>query len=284
MVYMKIKKKTPLILYLKRSPGIRSWSLLVGFVAVGVGAAYFSGDHILWSLFYITACLVVGVSCMEDWEECIFDKMTGKVTVKKFSLMQAILRPKQEQREIVADIYNIVSVEVEQETFRYLGTGSHVVLSFQSGYSIPMTEVATLGDNRDHHRIASEVRSFLNLDDTHLSRTVYLNLYPLLFPRDHHRIASEVRSFLNLDDTHRFSTMDSDSEQEDSSLPGDGAMTGDDDFINSSESDLGSDYDGDSISGEDTSATDLSDYEGASHSEGSSESEEYVVRKPGHPV
>ncbi|XP_078609982.1 cytochrome b-245 chaperone 1-like [Branchiostoma floridae x Branchiostoma japonicum] len=249
MVYMKIKKKTPLILYLKRSPGIRSWSLLVGFVAVGVGAAYFSGDHILWSLFYITACLVVGVSCMEDWEECIFDKMTGKVTVKKFSLMQAILRPKQEQREIVADIYNIVSVEVEQETFRYLGTGSHVVLSFQSGYSIPMTEVSTLGDNRDHHRIASEVRSFLNLDDT-----------------------------------HRFSTMDSDSEQEDSSLPGDGAMTGDDDFINSSESDLGSDYDGDSISGEDTSATDLSDYEGASHSDGSSESEEYVVRKPGHPV
>uniref|UniRef100_A0A672M1H8 Essential for reactive oxygen species protein n=1 Tax=Sinocyclocheilus grahami TaxID=75366 RepID=A0A672M1H8_SINGR len=68
MGYMVVEKHTSDLLHLKRSPGIRSWSLLVGIASVGLAAAYYSADSILWKMFYVTGCFFVALQNMEEWE------------------------------------------------------------------------------------------------------------------------------------------------------------------------------------------------------------------------
>uniref|UniRef100_A0AAZ3PI22 Essential for reactive oxygen species protein n=1 Tax=Oncorhynchus tshawytscha TaxID=74940 RepID=A0AAZ3PI22_ONCTS len=69
MGYMQVEEHTTNMLHLKRSPGIRSWSLLIGIASIGLAAAYYSSDSILWKLFYVTGCLFVAMQNMEEWEE-----------------------------------------------------------------------------------------------------------------------------------------------------------------------------------------------------------------------
>uniref|UniRef100_A0A8C6PPA3 Essential for reactive oxygen species protein n=1 Tax=Nothobranchius furzeri TaxID=105023 RepID=A0A8C6PPA3_NOTFU len=66
MGYMTVEEHTSTLLHLKRAPGIRSWSLLIGIASVGLAAAYYSSDSLLWRLFYISGCLFVAVQNMED--------------------------------------------------------------------------------------------------------------------------------------------------------------------------------------------------------------------------
>uniref|UniRef100_A0A674NB40 Essential for reactive oxygen species protein n=1 Tax=Takifugu rubripes TaxID=31033 RepID=A0A674NB40_TAKRU len=66
MVYMTVEEHSLNLLHLKRSPGIRSWSLLVGIASVGFAAAYYSSDSIFWKLFYMTGCLFVAMQNMEE--------------------------------------------------------------------------------------------------------------------------------------------------------------------------------------------------------------------------
>ncbi|NP_001239479.1 cytochrome b-245 chaperone 1 isoform 2 [Mus musculus] len=42
-MYMQVETRTSTRLHLKRAPGIRSWSLLVGILSTGLAAAYYSG-------------------------------------------------------------------------------------------------------------------------------------------------------------------------------------------------------------------------------------------------
>ncbi|XP_013361540.1 PREDICTED: uncharacterized protein C17orf62 homolog isoform X3 [Chinchilla lanigera] len=42
-MYMRVETRTSSCLHLKRAPGIRSWSLLVGILSTGLAAAYYSG-------------------------------------------------------------------------------------------------------------------------------------------------------------------------------------------------------------------------------------------------
>uniref|UniRef100_A0A452UTJ9 Essential for reactive oxygen species protein n=1 Tax=Ursus maritimus TaxID=29073 RepID=A0A452UTJ9_URSMA len=67
-MYMQVESRTSSCLHLKRAPGIRSWSLLVGILSIGLAAAYYSGDSLGWKLFYVTGCLFVAVQNLEDWE------------------------------------------------------------------------------------------------------------------------------------------------------------------------------------------------------------------------
>nr|XP_045014119.1 uncharacterized protein LOC101597484 isoform X2 [Jaculus jaculus] len=90
-MYMQVEARTSSCLHLKRAPGIRSWSLLVGILSTGLAAAYYSGDSLGWKLFYVTGCLFVAVQNLEDWEEAIFNKSTGKVVLKTFSLYRKLL-------------------------------------------------------------------------------------------------------------------------------------------------------------------------------------------------
>lgn len=88
---MQVETRTSTRLHLTRAPGIRSWSLLVGILSTGLAAAYYSGDSLGWKLFYVTGCLFVAVQNLEDWEEAIFNKSTGKVILKTFSLYKKLL-------------------------------------------------------------------------------------------------------------------------------------------------------------------------------------------------
>ncbi|KAK5880783.1 hypothetical protein CesoFtcFv8_021655 [Champsocephalus esox] len=67
MGYMTVEEHSATLLHLKRSPGLRSWSLLVGIASVGLAAAYYSSDSMLWKLFYVTGCLFVAMQNMEEW-------------------------------------------------------------------------------------------------------------------------------------------------------------------------------------------------------------------------
>uniref|UniRef100_A0A8C6ZRU2 Essential for reactive oxygen species protein n=1 Tax=Nothoprocta perdicaria TaxID=30464 RepID=A0A8C6ZRU2_NOTPE len=67
-MYMLVENRTSLLLHLKRSPGIRSWSLFVGIASIGLAAAYYSADSLAWKLFYMTGCLFVAVQNLEQWE------------------------------------------------------------------------------------------------------------------------------------------------------------------------------------------------------------------------
>nr|XP_051694779.1 cytochrome b-245 chaperone 1 isoform X1 [Oryctolagus cuniculus] len=90
-MYMQVETRSSSCLHLKRAPGVRSWSLLVGILSIGLAAAYYSGDSLGWKLFYVTGCLLVAVQNLEDWEEAIFNKNTGKVILKTFSLYRKLL-------------------------------------------------------------------------------------------------------------------------------------------------------------------------------------------------
>ncbi|EDM06943.1 hypothetical protein LOC619574, isoform CRA_c [Rattus norvegicus] len=49
-MYMQVETRTSTRLHLKRAPGIRSWSLLVGILSTGLAAAYYSGGKVCFPL------------------------------------------------------------------------------------------------------------------------------------------------------------------------------------------------------------------------------------------
>ncbi|XP_044600247.1 cytochrome b-245 chaperone 1 isoform X3 [Equus asinus] len=163
-MYMQVETRTSSCLHLKRAPGIRSWSLLVGILSIGLAAAYYSGDSLGWKLFYVTGCLFVAVQNLEDWEEAIFNKSTGKVVLKTFSLYKKLLTLSRAGHDQVVVLLNdIRDVNVEEEKVRYFGKGYVVVLRFATGFSHPLTQSAVMGHRSDVEAIAKLITTFLEL-------------------------------------------------------------------------------------------------------------------------
>lgn len=163
-MYMQVETRSSSQLHLKRSPGIRSWSLLVGILSIGLAAAYYSGDSLGWKLFYVTGCLFVAVQNLDDWEEAIFNKSTGKVILKTTSLYRKLLTLSRAGHEqVVVMLNDIRDVNVEEEKVRYFGKGYVVVLRFATGFSHPLTQSAVMGNHSDVEAIAKLITSFLEL-------------------------------------------------------------------------------------------------------------------------
>lgn len=166
MGYMMVEEHTGNLLHLKRSPGIRSWSLLVGIASVGLAAAYYSSDSVLWKLFYVTGCLFVAMQNMEEWEEAVFDKTKNLIELKSFSLYALILTLWRKGHEkVVLDLRQLCDVCVQEERVRYLGKGYLLMLRLAAGFSYPMTQSATLGGRSDVEAVATLVKRFLGLDE-----------------------------------------------------------------------------------------------------------------------
>ncbi|XP_036382329.1 cytochrome b-245 chaperone 1 homolog [Megalops cyprinoides] len=166
MGYMTVEEQTADLLHLKRSPGVRSWSLLVGIASVGLAAAYYSSDSVLWKLFYVTGCFFVAVQNMEEWEEAVFDKSKNLIELKTFSLYARILTLwRRGQEKVVLDMRHLRDVSVEEEKVRYLGKGYLVVLRLATGFSHPLTQSATLGGRSDADAIAALLKRFLGLEE-----------------------------------------------------------------------------------------------------------------------
>eukprot|EP00074_Homo_sapiens_P100901 XP_016880562.1 uncharacterized protein C17orf62 isoform X2 [Homo sapiens] len=149
-MYLQVETRTSSRLHLKRAPGIRSWSLLV--------------DSLGWKLFYVTGCLFVAVQNLEDWEEAIFDKSTGKVVLKTFSLYKKLLTLfRAGHDQVVVLLHDVRDVSVEEEKVRYFGKGYMVVLRLATGFSHPLTQSAVMGHRSDVEAIAKLITSFLEL-------------------------------------------------------------------------------------------------------------------------
>ncbi|XP_060796163.1 cytochrome b-245 chaperone 1 homolog isoform X2 [Neoarius graeffei] len=165
MVYMVVEKHTPDLLYLKRSPGIRSWSLFVAIVSVGLAAAYYSSDSALWRLFYITGCIFVALQNMEEWEEATFDKQNGVIELKSFSLYAVILTLwKKGKEKVLLDLRHLRDISVQEEKVRYLGTGYVLVLRMATGFSHPLTQNATLSGRSDVEALSALLKRFLEIE------------------------------------------------------------------------------------------------------------------------
>ncbi|GCB71111.1 hypothetical protein scyTo_0001460 [Scyliorhinus torazame] len=166
MAYMVVEERTDSILHLKRSPGVRSWSVLVGIGSIGLAAAYYSSDSWAWKLFYIVGCLFVAVQNLEEWEEVTFDKNKGVAVLKNFNLYTRILTMwRNDQEQVVAQLQHIRAVTVDEEKVRYLGKGYMVVLRFATGFSHPLTQSAVLSNRGDVDAVAKLITNFLNLDE-----------------------------------------------------------------------------------------------------------------------
>ncbi|KAM8889723.1 cytochrome b-245 chaperone 1 homolog isoform 1-T2 [Synchiropus picturatus] len=165
MGYMTVEEHSSSILHLKRSPGVRSWSLLVGIVSVGLAAAYYSSDSLLWKLFYVTGCLFVAMQNMEEWEEAVFDKTKNMIELKTFSLYALVLTLwKKGQEKVVLDLRHLRDICVQEEKVRYLGKGYLLMLRLATGFSYPLTQSATLGGRSDVEAVATLLKRFLGLE------------------------------------------------------------------------------------------------------------------------
>lgn len=166
MGYMTVEEHSSTLLHLKRSPGIRSWSLLVGIASVGLAAAYYSSDSILWKLFYVTGCLFVAMQNMDEWEEAVFDKTNNLIELKTFSLYALVLTLwKKGQEKVVLDLTQLCDICVQEEKVRYLGRGYLLMLRLAAGFSYPLTQSATLGGRSDVEAVAALLKRFLGLEE-----------------------------------------------------------------------------------------------------------------------
>uniref|UniRef100_A0A8D0EDZ3 Essential for reactive oxygen species protein n=1 Tax=Salvator merianae TaxID=96440 RepID=A0A8D0EDZ3_SALMN len=164
-MYMLAEKHTSSVLHLKRSPGIRSWSLLVGISSVGLAAAYYSEDSLGWKLFYLAGCLFVAVQNLEEWEEAVFEKNAGKVVLKTFNIYKKLLTLSRAGHEqVVVPLDEIRAVNVEEEKVRYFGKGYLVVLRLVTGFSYPLTQSAVMGCRSDVEAVAKLITGFLELN------------------------------------------------------------------------------------------------------------------------
>lgn len=163
---MIVEKHTCELLHLKRSPGIRSWSILVGIASVGLAAAYYSSDSILWKMFYVTGCFFVALQNMEEWEEAVFNKSKNEIELKTFSLYTMLLTLwKSGHEKVLLDLRHLRDVSVQEERVRYLGKGYLVVLRLATGFSYPLTQSATLGSRSDVEALAALLKRFLGLEE-----------------------------------------------------------------------------------------------------------------------
>ncbi|GAB5581448.1 cytochrome b-245 chaperone 1 [Prionailurus iriomotensis] len=146
-------------------------------LSIGLAAAYYSGDSLGWKLFYVTGCLFVAVQNLEDWEassqviifwpvfqEAVFNKGTGKVVLKTFSLYKKLLTLfRAGHDQVVVLLNDIRDVNVEEEKVRYFGKGYVVVLRLVTGFSHPLTQSAIMGHRSDVEAIAKLIATFLEL-------------------------------------------------------------------------------------------------------------------------
>uniref|UniRef100_A0A2D4FYZ7 Essential for reactive oxygen species protein n=2 Tax=Micrurus TaxID=8634 RepID=A0A2D4FYZ7_MICCO len=165
-MYMQVESHSNTHLHLKRSPGIRSWSILVGISSFGIAAAYYSEDSLGWKLFYLVGCLFVAAQNLEEWEEAIFEKDAGKVYLKSFSLYKKLLTfSRAGHEQVVVPLDEIQAVNVEEVKVRYFGKGYLIVLRFGTGFSHPLTQNAVMGCRSDVETMANFIIGFLELNE-----------------------------------------------------------------------------------------------------------------------
>lgn len=175
-MYVVVKEDSETRLHLVRGPTIISWALLTGFSVVGFGLACYGSDPMFWKVLYGILGLVVGVSCIDDWEDCEFNKKTKEIRWQKVSVWDWFFALFSKRADaIVASLSDLDDAVVVEERVNYFGTSYQVVLKFRNGMSIGITEVSTFGSKtREHYEIADKIRKYVNLEDDNGTGNDYL--------------------------------------------------------------------------------------------------------------
>lgn len=163
---VKIKEETSECLHLVKEPGLYGYSLLAVFTAIGYGAASYSEDPGIMQFMYISFGVFVGLSCIEDHEECVFSKSNREVRITRMSIWDKIISTFTSKPPyiVVLDIDEIINVTIKDETVTYFGKGYQVVLFTSSGMEIGVTESFIYGkDSKDQEQLAEKIKSFLNV-------------------------------------------------------------------------------------------------------------------------
>ncbi|KAL5018286.1 hypothetical protein ScPMuIL_004008 [Solemya velum] len=177
MGYVLVKVDTGDRLTFSREPTWWSWSILTALVSFALGAAYYGSDPFLWKVLYVGGGMVVGLLCLEDWEECDFDKTTGEVRLLRQSIWSKLFPMVCSSQIVISTIDDIVSVRVEEENVRYFGTGHQVSLLLKTGIALGLTESFTFGNSQEHYATAEKIKTFLDLESRE-RRLPQLNEYP----------------------------------------------------------------------------------------------------------
>ncbi|XP_060573285.1 cytochrome b-245 chaperone 1-like [Ruditapes philippinarum] len=163
MVYLTIKEESDERLHFTRQPSLNSWAILVGFSSVGLGIAYYGNDPFWLKAIYLVLGSLIGISCMDDWEECDFNKSEGEIKLKKISAWDLIFLRSEDV--VVAQLSEVTNVNVKEEKVNYFGTTYQVVLKFSTGMSFGITESFTFGSSKEHYAVAEKIRNFLNIEE-----------------------------------------------------------------------------------------------------------------------
>ncbi|KAJ9575927.1 hypothetical protein L9F63_007239 [Diploptera punctata] len=78
-----LKFKNEEKLHISKGPGIRSWTTLIGLLIIGLGSAIYLADSTVTKTAFILMCLVLGLICMDEWEDCVMDRYQAQVTLTK---------------------------------------------------------------------------------------------------------------------------------------------------------------------------------------------------------
>lgn len=164
MGYVTVKENTRERLRLCREPNAWSWSVLIGAVGIGFGAAIYGTDYLLWKFLYIAGALYAGLLWMEGWEECELDKKKGELRVTRKTVFQKLLPQFADLKIIVVNLDDIVGVRVDEEEVRYFGQSHVVVFLINTGMTVGVTESYTFGSSKEHYQVAETLRTFLEID------------------------------------------------------------------------------------------------------------------------
>ncbi|XP_076332950.1 cytochrome b-245 chaperone 1-like [Tachypleus tridentatus] len=159
MTRLSVKFKSHDRIYLSKVPGIRSWSILVGILSLGIGAGYYGSDHFILKTGYILGCLVIGLSFLEAWEKCDFDKTKGNVVLEKSSVFHKLLWPFVNPPRTVLSIEDLLDIRVGQGP----ANSSQVELVLKSGITLPLTDTPTTETISELECLADLLRSFLKI-------------------------------------------------------------------------------------------------------------------------
>ncbi|XP_069172466.1 cytochrome b-245 chaperone 1 isoform X2 [Procambarus clarkii] len=141
-------------------------------MSVGVGASYYSPDeHILMKIAYLTGCLILGLTFLDDWEDCVFDKTKGQVTMIRRNWFERLTSRCANYNTLILENSSVMAVRVVHGSGRFRD-GYQVALVLRAGGTVPVSETS-VGLKSDQEQLARNIRSFLSLDRVEAVRNVW---------------------------------------------------------------------------------------------------------------
>ncbi|XP_066941456.1 cytochrome b-245 chaperone 1-like [Macrobrachium rosenbergii] len=151
------------LLHLSIAPGVKSWSVFVGVMSIGVGASYYSpDDHVFMKVAYLTGCLILGLTFLDDWEDCVFDLRKSQIIMTRRNWFEWLTSRCADRNTLVLDTSSVLAVRVLHIKERYKD-GYQVGLILRAGGTIPVSETS-VGIKSDQDALAKNIQHFLNLE------------------------------------------------------------------------------------------------------------------------